>query len=369
MMTTKNVISALILMLSILLIGNLSYATSAELMSRTSVGEIIGIARANKEYDINVIKTITLLSDNHVPADTVNSWDVSNANDGTVMAWLKKNSVENEVQMYDLYIGGNGKIIAPTNSGYLFANYENCTQINGMGNLDTSNANSMRYMFSKCSSLSSIDLSNFDTSQVTIMQYMFNKCSSLQSINLSSFDTSQANNMEYMFYECSSLQSLDLSSFNTSQVTNMRYMFDRCSSLQSLDLTNFDTSKVTDMKYMFFICNNLKVMINRKKIASPTEAMKLLKDCGVSENTVYCVADETSKKSYELAENYGEIFGASRIIVYEDFINGRYPLLMSRNLETTIIGMKRSNQTYDINSVKTITLLNDNHVPDDIVDS
>ena len=44
-------------------------------------------------------------------------------------------------------------------------------------------------------------------------------------------------NMSYMFYKCSSLTSLNLSNFNTNNVNNMSYMFFNCSSLNSLNLS------------------------------------------------------------------------------------------------------------------------------------
>ena len=47
------------------------------------------------------------------------------------------------------------------------------------------------------------------------------------------------NSTNYMFYKCCSLISLDLSNFNTKNVSNMGFMFYNCSSLISLNLSNF----------------------------------------------------------------------------------------------------------------------------------
>ena len=91
-------------------------------------------------------------------------------------------------------------------------------------------------MFSRCSSLASLDLSKFDTSNVTNMRYMFCSCSSLTSLDVSKFDTSKVTDMRYMFYNCSSLTSLDVSKFDTSSVTNMNEMFYGCSSLNQIAL-------------------------------------------------------------------------------------------------------------------------------------
>jgi len=48
----------------------------------------------------------------------------------------------------------------------------------------------MDFMFSKCYSLTSLDLSYFDTSSVTRMDSMFSHCLSLTTLNLSNFDIS-----------------------------------------------------------------------------------------------------------------------------------------------------------------------------------
>ncbi len=61
--------------------------------------------------------------------------------------------------------------------------------------------------------------------------------------------------MSYMFYKCSSLTSLNLSNFNTNKVNNMNYMFHNCSSLTSLNLSNFNTNNVNNMNEMFSYLN------------------------------------------------------------------------------------------------------------------
>ena len=52
------------------------------------------------------------------------------------------------------------------------------------------------------------------------MSYMFSYCSSLTSLTLSNFNTNNGNNMSCMFSYCS-LTSLNLSNFNTHNVNNM----------------------------------------------------------------------------------------------------------------------------------------------------
>ena len=93
------------------------------------------------------------------------------------------------------------------------------------------NITNMSFMFFRCESLSSINLSNFNAQNVTNMNEMFSGCESLSSINLSNFNTQNVNYMSGMFGGCKSLSSINLSIFNTQNVTDMNLMFDGCGSL------------------------------------------------------------------------------------------------------------------------------------------
>ena len=145
----------------------------------------------------------------------------------------------------------------PTSTFYLFGECKALKEIDGIAYLNTEQVTDMRFMFSGCRSLTSLDLANFNTKQVTDMSCMFEDCSSLKSLNLSHFNTEQVTDMNEMFRDCSSLKSLNLSNFNTSQVTNMYKMFSSCSSLKSLNLSNFNTEQVIDMCSMFNNCSSL----------------------------------------------------------------------------------------------------------------
>ena len=62
----------------------------------------------------------------------------------------------------------------------------------------------------------------------------------------------------FMFYKCISLESIDLTSFNTTNVTKMSLMFSGCSSLKSIDVSRYNTANVIDMNSMFYECSSLK---------------------------------------------------------------------------------------------------------------
>ncbi len=178
-----------------------------------------------------------------VPDD---SWDVSAAGDGRVMAW-----VEPDGDKYNLYIAGEGGVCANENSRGIFAHYTEMTEIDFGSCFDTSQVKDMSAMFSGCESLAELDLSSFDTRQVTDMSLMFEGCHNLAQLDVTHFDTSQVANMFGMFTNCVSLTQLDVTHFDTSQVTDMSSMFNGCAGLVQLDVTHFDTSQVTDMGSMF----------------------------------------------------------------------------------------------------------------------
>ncbi len=231
------------------------------------------------EYKKNITSIVTK-GDTLIPEGVIESWDMSVADDGSVIAYVEDDGTGSGT--YKLTIGGNGKIIANPDMSFYFYNFNKLTNIDlsyldtsivtNMGKLfwacsslptidlsgfDTSNVTNMYGMFSGCSGLTELDLSSFDTSKVTNIYMIFSQCSSLTELDLSSFDTSNVTTMSYMFFLCSSLTELDLSYLDTSNVIDMSYMFSRCSSLTELDLSTFDTSNVTDMTHMFFDCSGL----------------------------------------------------------------------------------------------------------------
>ena len=226
------------------------------------------------------VESISFAKTNEVPSDVLGSFDMSQSNNKSIMAWYYDNDSNSK---YELVIGSNnGVVYAPENSTALFFNYSsvttfdstnfsteyvtnmgsmfnNCTGLKtlNLSNFDTSNVTNMNSMFYDCWGLTTLDVSNFNTSKVTDMSSMFGWCDELKSLNLSNFDTSNVTNMNSMFCGCSGLTSLNISNFDTSNVTNMNSMFYDCSGLTTLNLSNFVTSSVKDMTSMFYGCSGL----------------------------------------------------------------------------------------------------------------
>ena len=188
-------------------------------------------------------------------------FDVSdNASLKKVYAYLKSsgNSDASGNALYNLYIASDAPIFAPINCSNMFGDFASLKTIDFNGNFNTSNVTNMSYMFTKNSSLVSLDLNSFNTVNVSTMGGMFENCSLLQNLYINNFNTSRLVGMWFMFAGCSSLTVLDLSSFNTSKVTSTSKMFQKCQSLIALDLSSFDTSNMTSMTAMFKLCSSLE---------------------------------------------------------------------------------------------------------------
>ena len=260
------------------------------------------------------ITSIEFSNNKNIPSEAVQSWDVSERQDGSVMAWIV-NDTEN-AGYYKLYIGGDGGVVANPNSSTLFANFKQTKTID-LSNLDTSYVTDMNYMFDGMShlenitfgekfdtsnvtnmnqmfatwdgvsQLKTINLSSFKTSKVTNMSGMFAGLTELTELDLSNFDTSSVTNMGQMFYGLSKITELDLSSFDTSNVTSMSAMFNKCSSLKALDLSNFNTKKVTTMLNMFLNTTNLQtIYVGPNWSTDGTDIYGMFSNCGTDHVTL-----------------------------------------------------------------------------------
>ena len=191
----------------------------------------------------DILRITFLATLKNAPED---SWDVSEAQNGTVLAWVEPNGDD-----YNLFIAGEGGINGRNACEKLFAEYWCVTRIDFNDCFHTEGAESMSYMFRNCKQLKSLDLGCFDTTSVTNMMSMFEQCSNLTELNVRSFDTSRVTNMHSMFYQCSNLEKLDLTHFDTSSVVHMEAMFRSCSKLKSVYFGKFDiTNVVTYNRFM-----------------------------------------------------------------------------------------------------------------------
>ena len=168
----------------------------------------------SSEYKSKITSIVTK-GDTVIPEGVIESWDISEKQNGSVIAYAEVDGTGSGT--YKVTIVSQDKIIA---------NYD------------------MSAYFSTFTNLSSIDLSYLDTSLTTNMSTMFGGSTSLIELDLSSFDTSNVINTSEMFANCYALTELDLRSFDTTSVTNYSKMFNN-SELSSLSSILVTTGKWT----------------------------------------------------------------------------------------------------------------------------
>ena len=170
------------------------------------------------------ILTLTFKNDKNVPENAVETWDMSEAGNNSIIGYVVKD--ETDENYYHAYIGSDGIIYSNPDSSYMLAEFAYLRSIN-FENFNTSKVTNMTGMFRDSARLVSLDLSNFDTSNVTSMESMFKSSFTMTSLDVSNFNTSKVTNMKNMFYG-TKMERLDLSNFDASNVTSMVSMFDNC---------------------------------------------------------------------------------------------------------------------------------------------
>ncbi len=263
-MNTSKIKKGLSLLLSIIMIFTMMPVTIFTLGADVSDLPVMEVYNAASSGDYhkyyNKVCTVTFLNSideaSMNASDTVDKWDVSEAKDGSVMAWMKKNA-EN-TSFYDVYIAGEGGIAANPNSSYIFYCFTALKEVNGLENLKTDNVTNLNRLFEKCSSLEKLDMSSWNTSKVTTMAYMFSECKVISEIDVSNWDTSNVTTMGYLFNNCKIITELDISSFDTSKVTNMEHMFYNCEKLANLYVgKGWNVDNVTNGSAAFNCCKAL----------------------------------------------------------------------------------------------------------------
>ena len=189
------------------------------------------------------------------------SVSIDDSNSGGVLLYYDPLLLEDpsadgvRTDVYIVLTTGHSKIVAPENSYRLFA-FENLSQINFNGMLDTSQVGNMDSMFYSCS-VTSLDLFGFKTANVYNMMEMFAGCRNLTTLTLPDDFGAACSEMNDMFVNCSALVTLDLSKMNTESSDVLSYMFQGCTSLQNLTLPQSFGSNAYIMQAMFKDCTAL----------------------------------------------------------------------------------------------------------------
>ncbi len=192
------------------------------------------------------ITSIEFKKDLIIPDNKVIEWDLSFANDESVIGYLIPTDVSDR---YKLVIASNGIINPYMNMDYMFAGMANLKSID-FTNLNARFVKSMNHTFDGDTSLESLDLSSFNTSLLTEMNATFSDCRSLTSINLENF-TPKLKKFNILFYNCESLTNLDLTGFDVTEVKNYVALFKNNTSLKTLNISTWNPNLILSTQEMF----------------------------------------------------------------------------------------------------------------------
>lgn len=155
-----------------------------------------------------MIEKVTIVDYVHVPSSVIGTMDLSEKQNGSVMAWYADEDGDGR---YEMTIGQEGGVVANPDSGYLFYEIsylgDEEEPICGLEHLYTSEVTDMSYMFScvgaRSSEFKTFSLGDwFDTSAAVNMKGMFSSVGWVffESLNLGKqFDVSKVEDAALMF--------------------------------------------------------------------------------------------------------------------------------------------------------------------------
>jgi len=157
------------------------------------------------------------------------------------------------------------------NLTFMFSNCSSLTTINNGNNWDVSNVTGMTGMFAGCINFNQ-NIGNWTTSKVTDMSYMFVNCANFNQ-NIGSWNVSNVTTMVNMFFGSPGVfnnnGSSSISGWTTSKVRNMSLMFYNQPNFNQ-PIGGWDVSRVTNMSGMFRLCTNFNQNIGNWNISGVT---------------------------------------------------------------------------------------------------
>ena len=124
--------------------------------------------------------------------------------------------------------------------------------------LDVSQCTNLAQLCRYCYNIEHVNCADWDTSNVESMLWLFEGCNKLKSVDIRNWDTSNVTQIGAIFSGCTSITSVDMSLWNTSKVTNLMYLFATCSSLITIDISNMVISEGNSLEGFITACTLLK---------------------------------------------------------------------------------------------------------------
>lgn len=224
------------------------------------------------------------------PTDGTVTVDISEAKDGSIVAWFDKDSStlywyssahkilmnEDCSHMFEIMTvlksvdmtGWNAQLV--TDTSFMFRWDYMLSDIDATIFNSAKNLQSISAMFQQAG-IKTIDVSGWQTSNLVDASYAFSN-TMLTAIDLSAWNTSKISAMSGMFQGCGSLTTIDVADWETGSVIDMSNMFYDCRILASLNLSNWDTKNVTDMRYFIGNDSALTTMTFGENFITPLDA-------------------------------------------------------------------------------------------------
>lgn len=177
-------------------------------------------------------------------------------------------------------------LIKPTKLEESFGALKNCTTIQGLSKIDTSNCKSINAMFYGDTNLKNFDINDLNVSTITDYRWTFSKMDSITSLVLENWDVSNGENFNGMISECHNLENIKLGKWNTQNGKSFYAMFSDCTNLKEIyGLENWDTSNFTDIGNMFYNCTSLtNINVNNWNTANVIAGYQVFYNCSSIQN-------------------------------------------------------------------------------------
>ncbi len=172
-------------------------------------------------------------------------------------------------------------LIKPIKLEEFFGALKNCTTIQGLCKIDTSNCTSINAMFYGNTNLKNFDINDLNVSTITDYRWAFSKTDSITSLVLENWDVSNGENFDGMISECHNLENIKLGKWNTQKGKTFYAMFSECSNLKEIyGLENWDTSNFNNIGNMFFNCTSLtNINVSNWNTENVTEGYQVFYNC------------------------------------------------------------------------------------------
>lgn len=153
------------------------------------------------------------------------------------------------------------KFPSTKNLRYAYSLFNSCANLTEIPNLSISEkCTSISNIFSKCSSLTNIDVSNWDIQNVKDFNGVFYSCSSLKNvIGLEKLNGKNLTSFNYTFWACSNLECpINIDGFTGNAPTDARGMFYMCEKVPSISWKNLNAGDIESFSSTFWDCQLIK---------------------------------------------------------------------------------------------------------------